>query len=156
MCPRIAEKDRAELPKPMVKIGTLGFFPLNSLGLSYRHVGLGDTMLGLQDSEGAACAVQTEVLLKDKNDKSVPVSLNGFYYRNLSDALYRGKLPQVVLATPSLTQLSQWSNEILDYTEKMLSLGFMFQTNAIDKLFPYCYFGDTGALLWTIYSTLEK
>ena len=51
MSPRIAEKDRAELPKPVVKKGTFGHMPLNRLSVSYVHRGMGQVILGFQNKE---------------------------------------------------------------------------------------------------------
>ncbi|MEB3286126.1 MAG: hypothetical protein VKJ04_01345 [Vampirovibrionales bacterium] len=168
MSPRIANKDRAELPKPQVQIGVLGFSPLNALNLSYRYQGVGDALLAIPEESGNETAMQAKTVFQvlpcqgqaDKASKAETFDLGSACFRCLSDALYRGKLPQVMLLSPGIAQMNAWLNEMMDYVEKTLQFGFFLRQNPVDNLFPNLVFISDGVyfarLMKSFDSSLQK
>ncbi len=140
MSPRIANKDRAEIPKPKVQVGTLGFLPLNNLAVSYRYQQVGDVLIGMQ---GQSPLTGNQVQLNTRG-QTVPFDLKGVYFKSISDAFYRGKLPQVIVATPSVDELPEFLNDFVDFVDKVLSFGFFLQPDAIDTLMPVVVLATPG------------
>lgn len=164
MSPRIANKDRGELPKPQVQNGTVGFSPLNALTLSYAYHDIGDRILSIQDdtvtSPGTFGATKQIIQVKapgaSANRKPETFELQGRFLRGLSDGLYRGKLPEVIIASPTIGQLGVWLNEISDYLEKMIRFGFFLQDDPVSRLFPNIVIVSEGIYFKRLMLALSK
>ena len=155
--PRIAKKDMAELPKPVIKPGSLGFSPLNTLSLSYIAQGHGNAILGYVEDPRNAVYKEHPTLTLKAGKSSTSYSLVGVFFTGLADALYRGKLPQVVIATPNPTELKAFLNEFLDYVEKMVTLGFTLgKSNPVDDLVPCFVIASTGVFFSSFLTQLSR
>ncbi len=134
--PRIPEKDRAALPKPTVHPGVLGFYPLNAFSLSCIAQEMGDRILDYTSP------LQTEMPQTKSSykivagKKSTKLDLNDIYYPSFTQALYRGKLPQVVLSMPKANGLPGFMKNVLDYIDTMLTLGFIREPKDVDTVMP--------------------
>lgn len=153
--PRIANKDREELPKPQVKVGTLGFAPLNALTLSYRYHQVGDVVLGIP-SQTASVVDKSVFKVQLAPKKTETLDIGTAQLKGLSDALYRGKLPQVLISTPSIEQLPALVNEVIDHVDKMLSLGFFLQANPADNLLPNIVIASHGVFFNRLVESLTR
>lgn len=164
MSPRIANKDRGELPKPQVQTGTVGFSPLNALTLSYAYHDIGDRILSIQDDANASPValgstkqvVQVNPPEAKSSSKAEIFEIQGKFLRGLSDGLYRGKLPEVIITSPSMRQLGGWLNEVNDYLEKMIQFGFFLQEDAVNRLFPNIIIVSEGIYFKRLMQALSK
>lgn len=130
---------RGELPKPILQQGSLGFLPFNALSASYLHHGHGDLILGYRDTEQtmrlkARTAIQ--MFEPDNKNRKYELNINGRFFNSFTDALYRGKLPQVIVAMP---QPDEWQALLVDFTEylqRLLSMGFFVPKKELLKRDP--------------------
>lgn len=130
---------RGELPKPILRQGALGFLPFNALSASFLYHGHGDLILGYRDSE------QT-VRLKDRNQVQLyepgekrnkhSLELSGRFFNGFTDALYRGKLPQVIIAMPRPDEWQTLLVDFVEYLERLLSMGFFVPKKELVKRDP--------------------
>jgi hypothetical protein len=127
---------RAELPKPVIRMGSLGFFPLNPLTASYLHQAYGEVVIGYHDTTETQVFKSRPVLQVQQGGNKEELSLEGRFYNGFADALYRGKLCQVVLATPTSEGLPNLLEDFVDYLEKLLALGFFVPKKEIVKRDP--------------------
>jgi len=156
--PRIPEKDRAALPKPILKQSALGLYPVNAATVSWLHQGLGELIVEpnpVQSAEPAAAdgvastpVIGSTVLLtggpagkpvrssKKGSDAGVPVALENRAYRGLSSVLYRGKLPQVILAIPDGGGLNTLIQEIMDHLYKIEAMGSLLSGDPVNSMVP--------------------
>ncbi len=145
MSPRVAKSQRRELPQTAIRQGELGLFPLNQLSVSYYVAGCGSVILGHRDSD-LTLAIKEQSHLKViqmGRKKADEVDLKGKFFNGLSDALYRGKLPQVILATPQPDELNTFLSEFLEYISSLIALGYFLPNpessgSPCDTLVP-CY-----------------
>ncbi len=139
MAPRVSKKDREELPKPIVQVGTLGVYPLTNLAVSYLYNDYADVLLGIKDHKSTLALKgkpQISVLEPGKK-KAVPFEIKGRFFNGFSDSFYRGKLPNVVICLMDATHLEYFAEEFLNHMEKMFSLGFFLKkVNPVDELVP--------------------
>lgn len=135
MSPRIAKKDQGELPKPQVTVGTLGFLPLNAFSASCLQQGVGQVILDI--SWGKENQPFTKKSVKFSGKKA-NLDLKQKYFRSMSDVFYRGKLPQVLLVYPDQIDWPAFVQDVIQFTYKMISLGFFVKEEAasVQTLYP--------------------
>ena len=154
---RIAKIDMAPLPKPVIKTGTLGCFPLNTLSLSCVAQGHGTAILGYVDDPRNGAYKEHPVVTLKAGRKSTEYSLVGVFFTGIADALYRGKLPEVIMATPAPNELGTFLNEFLDYVEKMITLGFVLnKPNPVVELIPCMVIATPGVFFSQFMAQLSK
>lgn len=164
MSPRVAKKDKPEIPKPLIQAGSLGFHPLKPLSLSYLYRHHCDLILGHKDAEETRLAKAKPILqikcrhrLDSFGSTVESFDLTGKVFNGFSDAFYRGKLPQVLISTVEAHELNLFLNEFLDYLDKMLSLGFfMHQPDQVDKVVPYIVLAGNGIFYRTFLAKLQR
>ena len=117
---------KSEALQAVVQTGQLGFYPLNSLALSALFHNQSHSILGHRDDTESQKFRQKSELELDK--KTVPVA--GKIFAGLSDAFYRGKLPEVVVVTSPMAELPAFIEEFMDFLEKLCSLGFLTQKDS--------------------------
>lgn len=149
---------RGELPKSVLRQQAIGYCPLNSLTVSYLAQGYGDTILGFCDTdETLAYKAKNTLTVKDGKTQQ-PVSLEGRFFNGYADALYRGRLPEVILAAPSADSLPLFLDDFAEYLEKLLSLGFFVPTKELIKKDPVselipCFILSGSGLLFSRFIT---
>lgn len=147
-----------ELPKPVLKQGNIGGLPVNVLTLSGLHHGRIHCLLGFRDTEQTRQLKNRSGFHLVKNRKKVTILLDGRFFNGYSDALYRGQLPEVILAAPSADLLPDYLNDFVDYVEKLAALGFflpkkqLLQRDAVSELIP-CTILVGGGLLFSRFIT---
>ncbi|MGE0200234.1 MAG: hypothetical protein AB7P76_04625 [Candidatus Melainabacteria bacterium] len=156
--PRIPEKDRAALPKPILKQSALGLYPVNAATVSWLHQGLGEVIVepnpvqpaepAAQEGTPATPVVCSTITLSDappvagaKPSKktttgSAEVSLEGRAFRGMSNVLYRGRLTQVVLAIPDGNGLNILIQEIMDHLYKIEAMGSLLTGDPVNSMVP--------------------
>jgi hypothetical protein len=129
-------------PKPIVRSGALGYAPLNALSASYLVAGYGDTVLGFRDPEFRAEKAPTLLQVKkDSHLRDLPlgdlplgeVPLAGAAFNGYADALYRGRLPEVVLSFPAVAALPDFLAGFAEYLEQLLALGFLIPPDGVSR-----------------------
>jgi hypothetical protein len=136
LSPKAPRSKRGELPKPVIQPGALGFFPFNALSVAYIRQGCGNLILGYHDRpETLALKANPKVQVHQGKTRQ-SLSLDGRFYNGLTDALYRGRLPQVIIASPSAEELGDFLTDIVEYLEKMLSMGFFLPRKELLKRDP--------------------
>lgn len=131
MAPRISKKDRGEPPKPVVKAGTLGFYPVKPIALSYLYGGMADVVVGQKDADETLYLKEHPNLTFQEGQNNTTFSTAGKVYNGFSDAFYRGMLPQTFVAMPDVGSVNHFIDEFLDYFEKLVSLGFFLSKNTL-------------------------
>lgn len=123
MSPNVAKKDKGTLPKTEVVPGTLAFYGANQYTLSQLAQNKCTNLIGLKDarlSETLKATAQLKLA-------STNVDITGKCFNGLSDALYRGTFPHVIIVSCDVLELDRFMDDILDHIEKMVSVGFFFQ-----------------------------
>jgi hypothetical protein len=124
MSPRV-KRPRAELPKTNVQQGAVGCFPLQSWSLSALYHQRCASIIGFRDAENTLLAKSKSLVqLSISCRKSEPLSLKGKLFNGLSDAFYRGQLPEVILVCPPDAQRVTFVNDLADYLEQLVAMGF--------------------------------
>lgn len=158
MSPKTPKTKRGELPKPIIRPGSLGLLPFSPLAVSYLHGGHGDLILGYHDdNETLALKNRSAITVLDGNGKE-QFMLDGRFFNGYSDALYRGKLPEVIIAAPAPQELGTYLDDLVEYLEKMLSLGFFLPKKELIKRDPVqdfvpCTVLTGGGLLFSRFIT---
>lgn len=129
MSPRVAKRDRGEPPKPMVKPGLVGAYPLKAINLSFLVTGHCDLVIGQKDMPETLYLKERPTLAildgtGSKSNEKNTVDVTGKIFNGFADAFYRGKLPQIFLAQPDAGAIYHFLDEFMDYLEKLYSLGF--------------------------------
>jgi hypothetical protein len=124
MAPRVAKKDRGEPPKPVIRNGGLGFYPIKPLALWTLAHGQCDAVIGHKDAPQTLQLKEQPALTIRSGKAAEPVNLGGKVFNGFSDAFYRGVLPQVILVVSDAAGLKRFAEEFLDHLEKLFSLGF--------------------------------
>lgn len=129
MSPRV-KRSRAELPQTRIRTGILGALPIQDWSLSVLYHGRCECLVGLRDAEETLRlkANSSSRCLQD-GKKSLPLMLEGRVFNGCSDALYRGQLPEVLLTCLSEHNKSDFLNNIADYLEQLVGLGFLGAQN---------------------------
>lgn len=141
-----------ELPKPVLKQGSVGGLPVNALTLSGLYHDRLHCLLGFRDTEQTRQLKNRSGFQLMESRKKVTVSLDGRFFNGYSDALYRGQLPEVILAAPSADLLPDYLNDFVDYVEKLAALGFflpkkqLLQRDAVSELIPCTILAGSGLL----------
>lgn len=147
-----------EIPKPVVQKGRFGCMPLNAFTLSCLHQGHADCLIGFRDSVETLALKNHTTLQVSEGRKKMPLSLTGRFFNGYSDALYRGHLPEVLLAAPSAERLPELLADVTEYIEKLAKLGFFIprkqpiQRDAVGELIP-CTVLSGGGLLFSRFIT---
>jgi hypothetical protein len=87
-----------ELPKPVIQKGQFGALPLNPFTASCLAAGYCDSIVGFRDTAETLAYKKRPSFQLQEGKKSQTISLDGRFFNGYSDALYRGQLPEVVLA----------------------------------------------------------
>lgn len=141
-----------ELPKPVLKTGVVGALPVNALTLSGLHQETVECLLGFRDNEQTLSMKARSSFHLTEGKKKTTVSLSGRFYNGYSDALYRGQLPEVILAAPAAELLPDFLNDFVDYIEKLAVMGFfipgkqLIQKDAVGELIPCTILTGSGLL----------
>lgn len=152
MPPKEPRKKRAELPKPVVQPGHLGVTPLNALTASCLHAGQGELAIGFRDRAETLRLKATPRIGLENSRKKLDLGLDGQFFNGYADALYRGRLPEVMLAMPSPEDLPLLLEDFTDYLEQVLSMGFflpkkeLIQRDAVSELVPCTILTGSGLL----------
>jgi hypothetical protein len=147
-----------EIPKPIVQKGRFGCLPLNTFTLSCLHQGHADCLIGFRDSEETLALKNRAALQVSEGRKKMTIALTGRFFNGYSDALYRGHLPEVLLAAPSAERLPELLADVTEYIEKLAKLGFFIprkqpmQRDAVGELIP-CTVLSGGGLLFSRFIT---
>ncbi|WP_373531260.1 hypothetical protein [Vampirovibrio sp.] len=147
-----------EVPKPIVRKDSFGCLPLNAFTVSCLHQGHADCLIGFRDSEETLAFKNRTSLQVSQGQNKITIPLAGRFFNGLSDALYRGHLPEVLLAAPSADLLPDFLADITEYIEKLAKLGFfmprkqLIQRDAVAELIP-CIALTGGGLLFSRFIT---
>ncbi len=156
MSPRIPKKERTDVPKTEVRAQALGMMPVTHLSLAYLAQSHCDLLIGFKDSEPARYLKEhTELKIAGKPSFSV----KGIVFNGLSDAFYRGQLPQVILAVPEAQSVDYLVEDILEHLEKLFSLGFFIQKpnyDPVEALLPCFVVAANGIFYHRLLYQLDK
>lgn len=114
---------KSDALQAVVQVGDIGFYPLNSLAVTALHRGQTKTIIAARD-ENQTGKLRLQSELKVGKD-SLPVT--GKLCEGLSDAFYRGRLPEVLIVTSPMAQVPAFLEELMDFLEKLCALGFLTQ-----------------------------
>ncbi|MCE3236078.1 MAG: hypothetical protein K0Q50_2258 [Vampirovibrio sp.] len=141
-----------ELPKPIIQRGQFGCLPLNALTVSYMALGHSRVILGFRDTAETEAFKQRPTVQVQTGKQKESLSLNGKFFNGYSDALYRGCLPEVILAAPSAEKLSDFLKDFVEYMGKVLAMGFfmpkkhIIQRDPVEDLIPCTILYGNGLL----------
>lgn len=125
-----------ELPKPVIQSGLLGAVPLNPLTVSYLAQNYCDSIVGFRDTQETLEYKKRPSLQLQEGKKRQTISLDGVFFNGFSEALYRGQLPEVILAVPSSEYLGDFLKDFVEYLGKVLSMGFFLPKKYVVKRDP--------------------
>lgn len=161
---------RGQPPKPAVRAGALGYAPLNALSASYLVAGYGDAVLAFRDPDlkgeraPAMLRVQKDLPEKPTKAKSAKIvtevssaeckeiPLAGVGFNGYTDAFYRGRLPEVILAFPAMNALTDFLANYSEALEQLLALGFfvpkkeLLPADPVTELMPCFILAGSGLL----------
>ncbi|WP_303673827.1 hypothetical protein [Vampirovibrio chlorellavorus] len=149
MPPRIKQ---GEVPKPILKKGIMGGFPFNALTTACLHAGYTDCVIDFGSPESSPSLRAASSVQIGKGRQKITVDLGGRFYNSYSDALYRGQLPEVILAAPSATRFPDYILSFTDYIEQLAKLGFfvprkqVLQRDPVTELIPCTILTGEGLL----------
>lgn len=125
MSPRI-KKSRAELPKIALQKGMVGAYPIQAWSVSALFQQKCDCLIGFRDAEETLHVKSRSQVQLTFSTKKKPetVDLIGKVFNGCSDALYRGRLPEVMLTNLSDASCLDFLNDIADYLEQLVAMGF--------------------------------
>lgn len=124
------KKQKPATQQAQVQPDRLGFYPLNSLAASALAHGQADVLIGAtEDALASRLRQQTEWQVGNQ-----ALTVEGKIAVGISDAFYRGKLPELLIVTAGMSELPQFIESFLDYLEKLCSLGFLTETETDDEL----------------------
>lgn len=141
-----------ELPKPVIQRGQFGGLPLNTLTASYLIQGYSNAILGFRDDQETEAFRQRPTLQVQSGKRKDTISLEGRFFNGYSDALYRGYLPEVILAAPSSDRLGDFLKDFVEYLGKLLAMGFfipkkhLVQKDPVEELIPCTILSGNGLL----------
>lgn len=125
MSPRV-KRPRPELPQAIVRKGTVGSFPIQSWSLSALYHHRSESIIGFRDTEETLLyKSKSQVQLTISAKQQEPLVLSGKIFNGFSDALYRGHLPEVVLVCQPDEQRINFLNNLTDYLEQLVAMGFL-------------------------------
>jgi hypothetical protein len=133
MPPRVKS---GELPKPVIQSGQMGALPLNPLTVSCLADNYCDSILGFRDTLDTLEFKKRPSVQLQEGKKRRTVSLDGRFFNGFSEALYRGQLPEVILAAPSSEYLGDFLKDFVEYLGKVLSMGFFLPKKYVVKRDP--------------------
>jgi hypothetical protein len=125
-----------ELPKPMIRPGSLGCLPLNPLTLAYLYAEQCDLLLGYRDTVETDGFKRRPSVSVQIGAKRQTLSLDGKFLNGHSEALYRGVLPEVLLVAPDEAHLNDVLRDFLDYLQNIVSMGFFYPKKLLARRNP--------------------
>lgn len=131
-------KKQTELPKTVLQTGQLGCMPVSPAALSYLCQNRIDLILGYRDKP-ETLSFKKNITNTEDNSSDGPSSafaLENRLFNGYSDALYRGFLPQVILANPSSETLKDYIKNFMDYLVGILGMGFFLPTKYVVRRDP--------------------
>jgi hypothetical protein len=149
MPPRIKQ---GEVPKPIIKKGTLGGLPFNALTTACLHAGHTDCIIDFGSPESLPSLRANTSVQIGKGRQKLTLDLNGRFYNSYSDALYRGQLPEVILAAPSVARFPDYIVAFTHYIEQLAKMGFflprkqVLQRDPVAELIPCTILTGEGLL----------
>ncbi len=149
MPPRIKQ---GEVPKPILKKGTLGGLPFNALTTACLQAGHTDCIIDFGQPESLPTLRAASSVQIGKGRQKFTVDLNGRFYNSYSDALYRGQLPEVILTAPSAERFPDYILAFTGYIEQLAKLGFflprkqIIQRDPVTELIPCTILTGEGLL----------
>jgi hypothetical protein len=141
-----------ELPKPMIKPGSFGCLPLNPLTLAYLHAEQTDLLLGYRDTTDTESFKTRPSIYIQNGAKRQALSLDGKFFNGHSEALYRGLLPEVILAAPDEMHWADFLRDFVEYLGKIVAMGFFYpkkyllRRNPVDEHIPCTILTGNGLL----------
>jgi hypothetical protein len=126
--------------------------PLNSFTLSCLHHGHAECLIGFRDSKETLALKNNATVQVSEGRKKRLLTLTGRFFNGYSDALYRGHLPEVLLAAPSADRLPELLADVTEYIEKLAKLGFFIprkqavQRDTVGELIPCTVLSGSGLL----------
>ncbi len=141
-----------ELPKPVIQRGQFGCLPLNPLTVSYLANGHASLIVGFRDTGETESFRRNPSLQLQEGKKRRTLSLESRFFNGFSDALYRGCLPEVILAAPSAEKLMDFLKDFVEYLGKVLVMGFFItkkhvvQRDPVEELIPCTILSGNGLL----------
>jgi|GEM_PF-2146519 len=151
-----------ELPKPIIRPGTLGCLPLNPFTLAYLQAGQADLLLGYRDTPETESFKQRPGISIQIGAKHQTLSLAGKFFNGHSEALYRGLLPEVLLVAAEETHLKDFLRDFTEYLHKIVNMGFFYpkktlaRHNPVDELIPCTILTGNGLLFSQFITQLSK
>jgi hypothetical protein len=121
---------KSESLQAVVQAGTVGFYPLNSLGLSALQHQQAECIIGTRDDAASQKLRGQSELVVDKQT----LNIQGKVFTGFSDAFYRGKLPELVIVTSGMLEVPIFIEELMDFMEKLCSLGFLTAPQEADEV----------------------
>lgn len=153
-----------ELPKPVLQSDQLGCLPVNPLTVSYLARGHAELLIGLRDTEETQALKRKPVIHVASNETpdDGTLSLEGRIFNGYSDALYRGRLPETILAAPATALWAECLKDFMEYLEKLLALGFFMprkqlaKRDPVSELIPCIIMSGDGLLFSRFISQLTR
>ncbi len=143
---------RGELPRAVIRSGALGYFPITPSALTHVNTGIGDAVIGYQDTELTLAYRQKSTTTVTTPEGLVTSSLEHTIFNGYADALYRGRLPELMIIHLESASIDGFLDEYAAYLEKMLALGFfvskkvLIKIDPVANLIPYCILTGDGLL----------
>ncbi len=150
------KRQKGEPLKAIVQQGEIGFYPFNSIAVTALAAEQTNTVItGRDDAQSSKYRNLTEF-----QSGSQSVSLKGKFFTGLTDAFYRGKLPELVIVSSDMMGLPAFLEEFLDYLEKLCGLGFITPNDAeemaaLDKYVPQILIATYGVVYEVILDKLK-
>lgn len=150
-------KSRQKVQQAVVQKGQIGFYPFNSLSLSALYHGQAQCMIGSREQQEMGERIRAQAEYK-VGKTSVPITHK--FFTGFCDAFYRGKLPELIVVAPSLTEIPPFVEELLDFIEKLASLGFLVSDThepdeALDRVMPLLMIASYGLVYEAILNKLK-
>ncbi len=156
--PGEGEKPRlkADSQQAVVQTGQLGFYPVNSISLSALYHGQTDVIVGeREDPLTDKFRGLAETVISKK-----PVALAGKMTTSISDAFYRGKLPEVLVISAHMLDIPLFIEEFMDFLDKLCSLGFMTREDgddaqSLDRFIPEMVIASYGIVFDVVHEKVR-
>ncbi|MBX2860287.1 MAG: hypothetical protein KTR14_03570 [Vampirovibrio sp.] len=150
-------KQKDALPTTEVVPDHLGIFPVSGIGLSFLNKDQCNSLIGYKDDPGT-------LQLKEKGSVQIPagkktksLKVAGQIFNGFADAFYRGKLPQVILVLSTREELTDFTEEVLEYLEQMVSLGFFLKkSDPVELLMPNFVLVNQGIFYEAFINNLQR
>lgn len=141
----------------VVQPNHVGFYPFNSLALTAIETHQAQIIIkNRQDNPTVSINAEQEDIKVGKTT----VDLSNKVCNSISDAFYRGKLPEVLVITASMQQVPQFLEEVMDFLEKLITLGFITSNSPddptpLDQVIPQFVIATYGPVYQLIYQKVH-